>query len=585
MKHLVRHILLPVLLIAAAACTEQIRTPDSSLTSDGKARVSIGVRIPAPVATRAVDESAIDGDNFVIFGFKHDDSEGSDPTLLWALKSGDVNSGSNLTAYQETSSIEWRSGVYPSGYTLDESDGNTSYGTLYFEADATSDAIDVLVLANADISQLTASEDGTAYTLGTATLTPGTSTLSTVEAALSAFDYDAKELTGTYEGASESQTTGYIPMAGYTTLEGGVEPGVVGTVSLRRSLAKVSVTVNYSDLTTANFVPQTMKIMNVSEWATVYAPTSDAANIPAADGETDVYDALTEFGTYEETDYYAASVTAQLYVAETAISSGETHVCVLVGGIYDTAGVYDEEGNLKDYSGTLPASAAQSWYRLDFIPYEADTDDAGEEIEEILRNHHYMFSVEDLSYMGSQSEDAAFALTYPDNYNMANQLGSWVLYVEDEDINSITVAYDRGDTAGTQPDYVGVSATEITITLPATYAEYDAAASKPATHIKMVTNYEEWNVEDSIDANTCEGIFTFSYSEDDETNTDVYLYDEDTGDTEYPAHSGVLWIWADGENVSSLYDTDGNLIEGQYSFYIVVGTVRKQILVDVVAEE
>ncbi|MCD8313474.1 MAG: hypothetical protein LUC24_04870, partial [Bacteroidales bacterium] len=100
MKHLVRHILLPVLLMAAA-CTENIQAPDGSLTSDGKAGVSIGVRIPAPVATRAVDESAIDGDSFVIFAFAHDDTAGEEgPALLWALKSGDVNSGSNLTAYQ-----------------------------------------------------------------------------------------------------------------------------------------------------------------------------------------------------------------------------------------------------------------------------------------------------------------------------------------------------------------------------------------------------------------------------------------------------------------------------------------------------
>ncbi len=617
MKIIVKYILLGLLIpLAFVACTE--KNLSTSSLPDGLAQIELGVRIPAPVATRAMNEYGVvesETTGFVVFAFDQENS-----TLVWMLKSGDTNYESNLSDYTGTTAIKWRNGVFPPGYTVTADDAQ--YGTLFIEAPVSSEPLELLVVANVGLSSVSTTVTGgvvSSYTLGQTVLTPSTSTLDDVEDALSELDYSALTLTGTWGPVTDvwdddgnenvglvgTETSNYIPMAGLAVLDDGVGSGVTGTVSLRRSLAKVSVTVEFSVGVVPRFLPMEMKIVNVNDYATVYSPDVDGeqvSNIPTS--PTDTYTAMTSYESFPSTisSTEALSVSAQLYVPESVTwpteGDNDTHLCVLLGGVFDSDGVYTFDdngvGTLNDYSNwqddypnwTTPLI----WYRLDFIPSEATSTE--EELTEILRNHHYRFTVSNLAYLGSYSEVAAMSMLYPDNYVIVDSgEGSWTLIVEDEDINSITVAYESSSDGGTDVgvnDYVGVSGVDLTIELPASSEDF---TGNEATHLKMVTNYASWNVESGIDYGDCEEVFSFSFSEDDEVNENVYWYMEGE-DPVYPEHSGYLWIWADGLSGSgslataaaSLY-TNGVLnVDKSYTFYICVGVVRKEIHISLVAE-
>ncbi|MCD8206474.1 MAG: hypothetical protein LUD72_00900 [Bacteroidales bacterium] len=624
MKVIVKCILLGLLIpLAFVACTEKSLSPSS--VPDGLAQIELGVRIPAPVVTRAMSDNenvVVENETtgFVVFAF---DSETS--SLVWMLKSGDANYESNLSDYRSTTAIKWRTGVFPPGYEVTTDDAQ--YGTLFIEAPVSSAAMELLVVANVDLSLVSTSySDGvvSSYTLGTTVLTPSTSLLEDVDEALAAYDYSASTLTGTWGPVTDvwdddgnenvglvgTETSNYIPMAGLAALSDGVGSGVTGMVSLRRSLAKVSVTVEFSSADLAKFLPMEMKIVNVNDLASVYAPAGEdgeqVSNIPSTSSTT--YTAMTSYASFPSTvsATEALTVSAQLYVPESVTwptaDDRDTHLCVLLGGVFDSDGVYtfdnDGGGTLNDYSDLEARgwSTPLIWYRLDFIPSEATSTE--EELEEILRNHHYRFTVSNLAYLGSYSEVLAMNMLYPDNYVIAGSgEGSWTLIVEDEDINSITVAYESSSDDGTDVgvnDYVGVSGVDLTIELP---LEASAFTGNEATHLKMVTNYEAWDVESGIELADCEGVFSFSFTEDDEVNTSVYWYNEETGEVQYPAHSGYLWIWADGLSGSygsatdalaaaaASFYTDGVLnVDKSYTFYICVGVVRKEIHISLVAE-
>ncbi len=245
--------------------------------------------------------------------------------------------------------------------------------------------------------------------LGTTTLpnlTVGASQ-SDVEAALKAVKFDCSQMT----------ESSYIPMHGELELPDGLTPNTNGTtISLRRSVARISVEIT-NDNGDVRFVPSKMKVVNVNTTASI---------IPA--------EALTS-GTGTMTVNFTGNK-AEIYVADTNNDpNNNSRISVLIKGTY-----------------TAPnAEGSDAWYRLDLIKESDYTT-----ISSVERNNHYSFTIKNLTYGGSKTEEDALEKTTPDNDLLSNFTGN-LFEIYSEYIFSITCEYSSDGT----PFFVGVSETNL----------------------------------------------------------------------------------------------------------------------------
>ncbi len=556
--------LLGCLALLCFSCTDN--DADMTGTAQGGTtggRVQVGIDINTPEAytkmfTRTIseeNESVLDG-SFVVFAFQDD-------KLLFTVKTDGeedytTNTETNLTEadseygdYTDSPSIAW--------HAADES---ASSGRLYLEYLETAGTVHLLVLANVDMDTVTTLLEGD--TDGTdATITVGM-TQETVAAALApALDFDVTD-----------ESLESIPMAGECDLDEGITLGSWGSLSLRRSVAKFTVHVEYTkervnydydgDITKVPFNPTEVQIMNLnSKYATVYASSKDAPNISSRN-ESDMTDdelpysptIYFEEGDWEEGTnddgeevYYKEVV---FYVAETENS----RVAAYSGGVANTENPRISVlvgGTFKDNDEEL---LENNWYRLDLIPETATSTD--EELQYILRNHHYRFVLGNVSKRGSTSDEEAMEMSIPDNFPFDSS-GSNDIYVEieDEDIVSITVEYYTS--TDETPYYVGVSSTSIEL----------ADSGDACARVKVVTNFDSWTIDESS--------IPLAYDEDGNEITDSdgnpvyaisFVWDSD---------AKTLWLWLDYPACVEVGET--------YSYYIVAGNIRKKMRITIVAAE
>ncbi len=536
------------------ACTDvDILDGAPGLSGDDGGLVGVEICIAAPEAfsevngTRAIsegNESILDG-RFAVFGFT-----GDGKTLQFVLKTGDRNTGSNLDGnndyaiaygdHTDSPSIAWH-----------PSDASSTSGRLYIEYRETRVPVHLLVLANVDPAAVAGllTADGTVGS--TPSITLGESTLSDVVAALApTLDFDVT-----------SDALASVPMAGECDLGNGITLGSKGAISLRRSVAKFTVRVEYTydkvvsdfggDINKASFQPESFRVMNLNKYATVYSPSDDgsAPAISSLNGNGDCSptfsfpkgvdgDALGGW-TLEWNDeggvYYKEVV---FYVAETWNSrkpyskEGDgSRISVLVGGQF-----HDD----MDWG--------QTWYRLDLIPESATSIE--EEIGCVLRNHHYAFVIRDDMHRGSTSMEGALALVVPDNFPFESGDGSGMyVVVTDEDILSITVEYYTSEGAD-MPYYVGVSSN---------YLELEDIQGA-CTRVKVVTNFVDsdghllWTIDKSAMPTATDGSDAISFVWDDNAST--------------------LWLWLDHPEAVFVGQT--------CHYYIVAGNIRKKMRITIV---
>ncbi|MCD8303330.1 MAG: hypothetical protein LUC86_00655 [Prevotellaceae bacterium] len=534
--------LLPVFCLS---CSEADFRDSAGAPDNGMARLTLDINAPAitnSVMTRAIssdNESSLNGD-FAVFAFNSSD------VLMWTLRTGAVNgTATNLQGddgYDDnttTPSLTWHAA----------DDGSTG-GRLYLEAPEYVGDVTLLVLANVDLSAVSAFE-----------LTAGSSTKDQVVAAFSALDYDATD-----------ERLDYIPMAAETELDG-IMLGTTGTVQLRRSLAKFSLTFLWDDayyddddlqsagagegVTDLNetfnykcFVPDTVYIESVNTYATVYSAYTTEPNVSTNANQT-----TTELSFDVSTPEYdqqsnAFSTELEFYVPETVNSGNPAYdingglvedprVSILVHGTY-----YETDGTTMD----------DCWYRFDLIPQEGSTD----ELQYVLRNNHYHFTLRNVSKRGSTEKEFALALTMPDNYRNDNDVDAILTVIEDDDIVSVTMDYyntvsENGEQTDYQYYYIGVSS--IYSEMPQTQ---DAVAG-----LKVVTN------------------IAGGYMEDDGWTIDISALPTDDGDCAfsfiYDAAAEKPWIWLDHPEAVEVGTT--------YYYYIVAGNMRKKMRITITEGE
>ncbi len=481
-KQLIRYFWVTVLMmpLLCLSCTEESGGVPSAMT-DTTVQLDLELYIPAPsVATRVIstdNELYLDPTKFAVYAFDASDN------YLWTIVSGGTNTdGTSQLAYTN--------------------------GHLYVDAPEYNGTVQLLVLAN--VNDLSTAK-------GIAASTSSTTMSEIIENLSPALDYDV----------TDTSLTG-IPMAGTATLSN-ITLGSRGAISLRRSVAKISVT--YTDATQrGNFVPSSMQVVNVNRYATVYAPTGEI-NISTNENNTI---------TTEETTFVAngdGTVTATIFVAETLnLPNDGSRISVLVNG------TYTDDNNV---SGSY-------WYRLDMITESTESTESTEEneIEYLMRNYHYKFTIADITYHGSSSVDEALAMDYPDNFILVTGDEAAYVVIVDDDILSISVEYDTSVDSD-NPYYVGVSSTEVTITYDGDLADYDPIK------VKVITNFDGWTIDESFLPTDSAGNCAFDFSYENEVENTV-----------------TMWIWVDYPDAIEQGKT--------YTYYIVAGNIRKEMKITII---
>lgn len=411
---------------------------DIEKESMSMATLELDVCVASSVISRSIDEtSAFDTDNWILYAFQND-------VLLWTKRPDDTNV---------------------------RRQGNK----LYIEETETEEPVELLMVANVDLSKapsfsVSVSKDE-------------------VIDALSAFDYDCS----TWSGA--------IPMTGETVLAQGITLGSKAEITLRRSLVKICVKLEYDNPKAAKFTPMKLQVVNVNKGVAVYGGKSSSSG-----GEVCLSKNLGKGDLEVDFEGYKA----EIFVGETVNTKHDNdRTTVLIGG---TMG---DDNNIMH------------WYRLDLI-LESET----EEIDCLLRNHYYVFTVRNLSYTGCSSAEVAFAQLQPDNTKLPEDTGGAVFDIKDEEILSITSEYSTGDQ--TNPYYIGVSEPRLSM-----------RTTDEVIRVTVVTNVGNWGVDGSL----CSEKFDFV---------------PDIG-------NGTLWIWR-----------KSSLNEGEnYYFYIVASSIRKPMIIEI----
>ncbi len=503
-------------------------SPDAQIV-----QFSIDITTPeafSTTCTRAITEendAVLDG-NFLVFAFDNDQ-------LLYYWKTGDTNGEeTNL----KDASNAWGDYTDSLSITWHAADESQSSGRLYIEAKETPKLLHLFVLANVDVDKVSALFDGEEPAISK---DKDMSEEAVIAALSPALDFDVAEVE-------------YIPMVGECDLEDGITLGSKGSLSLRRSVAKFTVRVEYTvarlnadyegDIEKAPFLPSEAQILNLNAYATVYAPSTDEPNVSSLNEAQDRNPSLTFLdewtqGTNNDGEevYYKEVV---FYVAETennrsdAYSGGEWNtdnprISVLVGGQFED---YDSQ--------TLD----ENWYRLDLIPESATSTD--QELESILRNHHYRFILGDVVDRGSSSKEEALELTVPDNFPFGEGDNDNYVEIVDEDILSVTVEYYTS-TDSDEPYYIGVSSTSIELE-----DTEDACA-----RVKVDTNFDDWHIDESSIPVTDDGNYVISFV--------------------YDAEAKTLWLWLDYPDAVTPGET--------YYYYIVAGNIRKKMRVTIVKSD
>ncbi len=520
---------LPLMLFSCAE--NDLGSMDGTRLSEGRAQVTIEVGAPGAFSASALsrsisqdNEDTLDG-RFVVFAFDGDSDESN---LLFIVRTGDTNENSNLNAtstvygdYTGSPSIAWH-----------PADELSEKGRLYIEDDENDQAMELLILANVDpTTELN--------------LTSTTPTRADVIDALSAFDYDVTD-----------ENLESIPMAGEFELENGITLGSTGAIQLRRSVAKVTVRVEYDENNLDQyFLPSCVYMLNMNRTtATVYSPSSVEPNFPEGEVVFNQYDPSDVTPVYFPNEWtegvdddgdpvmYKEVV---FYVAENENLKGDAFVDMGNPTEFNTTDPRISilvEGEFDDYDGE---TMSECWYRLDLLPATAMSGD--DELDYILRNHHYRFVIHDMQTRGSTADRAALALSVPDNYPFSESSGSYVV-VEDDDIVSITVER-YNSSGGDEPYYVGVSSTSVDV--PRTQ---DACF-----RVVIVTNCPDWTIDPS----------------------DIPKHDADNSafDFVYETFLGkqTMWVWLDYPAIVRENES--------YAYYIVAGRIRKKMRINVVEGE
>ncbi len=522
------------------SCTVMDDLPADPTVNSGASggRVQLTLDISTPEATAAMTRSIpVENDTvlcgtFAVFGFDSNDK------LLFVAKNEEVNDSSNLSGYTDSPAIAWH-----------PNEGSHS-GRLYVEAEETAEEVHLLVIANVDTDKV-----GELLTDGT--IAEGMSLTEVAEGldkglAIDVTDDDMK----------------YIPMAGECDLENGITLGSKGSISMRRSLARFTVRVEYtlerlaldynSNIEEAPFAgADTVKLVNVNRYAAVYSPNTDKPYISALNdedaGTIDMKFALPTGWTLG-TDREGSEVLYKelvFYVAETvnsrvdAFLPNETtsemmentenpRISLLVSGEY------------HDYDGD---TLTNNTYRLDLIPETAASEEY--EREFIMRNYNYIFVVRDAVNRGSDVEEQALRLTIPDNFPFNREVDNDIyVVIEDEDILSITAEWFTTEGNDPTPYYIGVSSTQ---------AEMPRSEGA-CVRVKVVTNFPGWTIDPygipEATGHTTDGgntEFSFSFIRDDDANT--------------------LWVWLDYPEAVTVGDT--------YTYYLVAGNIRKKMRITI----
>ncbi len=602
-KYIIGSLALPLLLLSCTDNGLTVGNPNGGSANGGMVRTELSISTPAALSaslTRAVsveNESTLNG-NFAVFGF-----DSSADTLMFVLKTGegsgrtdyvtgDRNTESNLNSgntyaddygdYTESPSIAWH-----------PADETNSSGRLYIEYWEHPYPVHLLVLSNVDSTAvaalLTADE-----TTGETAIATGMSFDEVTAALAPALDYAVKDANATYQvsvvGMAESlpddddPTPDYIPMTGECTLDNGIMLGSTGEISLRRSVAKMSFNFSWTteyygtdengqvNLDTIGdniplkvFIPDSIRIVNIYRYATVYAGPStelepDTTNTEPnystlnysenTSGGIDTlkYDALIRL-TKDDFTFDAEGnmhVSVDLLLAETKNTRIDAYVQEGTGGSDHTPNDYPRVSILiagRYYDTDASASGGrEGWYRLDLIP----DDGSYQELGEILRNHHYKFEIVDPTKRPSSDALNAYELSVPDNYR-GEGIGSLVV-IDDEDYVSITADSDYGDENGV-PYYIAVSST---------YVDLERSENACAL-VKMETNYPNWSIDESeipwVD-NTGGGQMVYAM------------------DIVYDSIANTIYVWLDFPEYVEVGQT--------YAYYIVAGNIRKKMRIHIV---
>ncbi len=610
-KYIIGSLALPLLLLSCTDNGLTVANPNGGSANGGMVRTELSISTPAALSaslTRAVsvaNESTLNG-HFAVFGF-----DSNADTLMFVLKTGegsgrtdyvtgDRNTESNLNSendyadsygdYTESPSIAWH-----------PADETNSSGRLYIEYWETPDPVHLLVLSNVDSTAiaalLTATADETDPTqTSEPAITTGMSFAEVTAALAPALDYVVKDANATYQvsvvGMAESlpddddPTPDYIPMTGECTLDNGIMLGSTGDISLRRSVAKMSFSFSWTtefygkdengqvNLDTIGdniplkvFIPDSIRIVNIYRYATVYAgpstelepnttntepnySTLNYSENSETQGQIDTlkYDALIRL-TKDDFTFDAEGnmhVSVDLLLAETKNTRIDAYKQQGTGGGDFTPNDYPRVSILiagRYYDTDATASGGrEGWYRLDLIPDDGEYQELGE----ILRNHHYKFEIVDPTKRPSSSAQEAYELSVPDNYR-GEGIYSLVV-IDDEDYVSITADSNYGDESGV-PYYIAVSAT---------YVDLERSENACAL-VKMETNYPNWSIDESeipwVD-NTGEGQMVYAFD---------IVYDEG---------AKTIYVWLDFPGEVEVDKT--------YAYYIVAGNIRKKMRIHIV---
>ncbi len=584
-KYIIGSLALPLLLLSCTDNGLTVSNPSGGSASGSLVRMELNISTPEAFSTRnstrAITEecdSTLDG-RFAVFGFTYDDS--GDAILQFVLKTGEMPDDDTLYSTGDTNAESNLNGenTYVSSYgdyttspsiAWHAADESSTRGRLYIEYWETPGPVHLLVLSNVDSTKVAAllTED---ETTGEPAITIGESTLDEVTEALApALDFSV------YDDEETGYTINSIPMAAECELANGITLGSTGSISLRRSVAKFTVRVEYTGdriesygtIADVPFHPQSLQILNVNSYATVYAPNSSEPNIstlnestidleytfpgaPTSDesvaGEEWEYDA-DEDVYYKEVVFYVAETMNSKKDARTATGDGsyttntdDPRISVLVIGEYID---YTDQTNITT-----------NCYRLDLIPEGAD--DLTDELDSIMRNHHYKFVISDASKRGSSSVEEALEMAVPDNEPNIGLIGSYVI-IDDEDILSITVETSNTTEGGRGSYYVGVSSTSI---------ELDVAQGTSAcARVKMVTNADDWSIDFySIPQATDENGDPLTDSDGNTIYAITFVWD---------SNSSTLWLWLDYPESVTVGET--------YAYYIVAGNIRKKMRITIV---
>ena len=215
-----------------------------------------------------------------------------------------------------------------------------------------------------------------------------------------------------------SDGTRLIPMWGEVlgqTISKTTDLTGANSVRITRMVARVDVAV-----TATNFRLSSVRVYNYNKTGFISPVTTLIPNVPTATGNT-TRGPLLYSGTAITTNKICA---AEIYLFEAENHTGTGHTtakaltdrtCLVIGGIYDANG----NGNFTDDGG-------QSYYRVDFSNGSEAT------YLDVLRNHHYTFSITKVSDYGFSDPDDAFNYTLTPT-NIVVTVAAWT----DKNMNQI----------------------------------------------------------------------------------------------------------------------------------------------------